>query len=97
MAGGLQHHHQIDGHAAPSIRSAAFSFRAATSDCEQVAEASPLYSAPAACSPLSSPVPCGRCAGTPARRCCLTIAASLIAQPIAGNFQNLTAPTGEPA
>jgi len=98
MVGGLHQHHQIGGH--PSrlpIRSAELAGSYAAPDCEQTAEALPLYPAPAACSPLSSPAPCNDCPGTPARRCCLVLAASLLAAPIAGKFQNLTVPPGETA
>ncbi len=80
----------------------------------------PLPPAAAACSPLSSFAPCNDCPGTPARRCCLSLAArsdlfvtegivdqfalerlgfnaASDAMPIAGKFQNLTAPIGEAA
>ena len=94
--GGLHKHHQICSQ--PSglpIRSAELAGSYAAPDCEQAAEAMPLYPAAAACSPLSSIAPCNDCPGTPARRCCLYLAASLIGAPIAGNFQNLTAPLGD--
>lgn len=95
--GGLHKHRQICSQ--PSglpIRPVARPLATAP-DCEQAAEAMPLYPAAAACSPLSSIAPCNDCPGTPARRCCLFLAASLITAPIAGNFQDLTAAIGEPA
>lgn len=98
MAGGQHQHHQIGSHPFRlSIRSAELAGSFAAPDCEQAAEALPLYPAPAACSPLSFDAPCNDCPGTPARRCCLVLAASLLPAPIAGKFQNLTAPLGEAA
>lgn len=79
MAGGLHHHHhEIGGtKTPPPIRSAELAGSYAAPDCEQAAGAeTPLSVAPAACSPFPShAAPCGRCAGTPARRCCLALAA----------------------
>lgn len=97
MAGGFHQHHHIGGQPSRLPIRSADAVHAAAPDCEQAAEAMPLYPAPAPCSPLSSPAPCNDCPGTPARRCCLVLAASLIAAPIAGKFQILTVPPGETA
>ena len=95
MAGGL-HHHPIGGTIHPPIRRAAI-LPAAQPDCEQAVGAeTPLPTAPAACSPFASDAPpCGLCAVTPARRCCLALAASILHGAEGSKFHHLTAPIGE--
>src|SRR3546814_6339844 len=90
MAWLLHHHHRfgIQPTLRP-IRSAELAGSHAAPDCEQAAEPMSLPPAAAACSPLSLLAPCNDCPGTPARRCCLVLAASIIGAPIAGKFQNL--------
>lgn len=100
MAGGLHHHpHEIGGKTPPPIRSAELAGSFAAPDCEQVAGVeTPLSAAPAACSPFAfHAAPCGRCPGTPRRRCCLVLAATIGARAEGSKFQNLTAPMGEAA
>lgn len=96
MAGGLHHHHRIGGTIHPPIRPAAL-LPATMPACEQAAGVeTPLSAAPAACSPFAShAAPCGRCAGTPARRCCLALAASLMPRAEGSKFRDLTARIGE--
>src|SRR3546814_8177121 len=77
MAGWLHHHHRIGSQPTRlPIRSAELAGSHAAPDCEQAAEPMPLPPAAAACSPLSLLAPCNDCPGTPARRCCLVLAAS---------------------
>jgi hypothetical protein len=99
MAGGL-HHHDIAGvHSFPPAIRCAEAVHAAVPDCEQAAGVeTPLSAAPAACSPFAfHAAPCGRCPGTPRRRCCLVLAATIGAGAEGSKFQNLTAPMGEAA
>src|SRR3546814_1644887 len=87
MAGWLHHHHRIGSQPTRlPIRSAELAGSHAAPDCEQAAEPMPLPPAAAACSPLSLLAPCNDCPGTPARRCCLVLAASIIGAPIAGKL-----------
>lgn len=98
MAGGLHQNHEIGGAISfpPPIRSAELAASDAAPDREQAAGVeTPLSAAPAACSLFAfHAAPCSRCAGTPRRRCCLTLAATIGRDAEGSKFQNLTAPTG---
>ena len=95
MAGGLHHHHETGGSIHPATRRTLLAEDAPA--CEQAAGTPPL-SRPAACSPFPfAGAPCRSCAGTPARRCCWTLAALIVPAAEGSKFQDLTAPIGEAA
>lgn len=98
MAGGLHHQRNIGGTIPLADRRALLAQGAPAR--EQAVGSSPL-SGPTACSPLSPAPshlrPCGLCDRTPSRRCCLTLAATIMKGAAAGKFGDRTAPLGEAA
>lgn len=97
LRGGIHHFRLPSGGGLVALSPRRRTFLAGSSaapEREQVAEGSPSPS-PAACSHPNSMTacafPCRNCPSTPARRCCMALAATMIAEEKGGKNQNVTA------
>lgn len=80
--------------APPSRRRQLLAGSLASSDREQAADRLSPPTAAACSHPISMSaceIPCRDCAGTPARRCCMALAGTIIAEEKGGKNQNVTA------